>query len=230
MMSLFKGKQTYIMTLAVTDNPRQTDGATCSMKNQTTFAEIDPGEYTSTLRVLTVIVCVLSAKLNALNVNMVSLAHRLISVPSFISLCASTVLCKSLPLYRSILSFSQKWMISMYGVGCVWWCSNMMSPMCMCVWRWTCALVKLEYSVPHVHSGRHFCPDAVILVNPGPGDIKHSVCVLFCKSCLKNNLMLEHSRLLCFSLSTSLLSNSIFFFHSDLYVWFCNIYTFSTVF
>lgn len=48
-----------------------------------------------------------------------------------------------------------------------------------------CVLVEFEHSVPRVHSGRHFCPVVVILINPGPGDIKHSVCVLFRKSCLK---------------------------------------------
>lgn len=48
-----------------------------------------------------------------------------------------------------------------------------------------CVLVEFEHSVPRVHSGRHFCPVTVILINPGPGDIKDSVCVLFRKSCFK---------------------------------------------
>lgn len=51
-------------------------------------------------------------------------------------------------LSQRLLSFSLKWMISMYGGKCVWWCSNMMSPMCTRVCRWACALVDLEYSVP----------------------------------------------------------------------------------
>lgn len=51
-----------------------------------------------------------------------------------------------------------------------------------------CVLVEFEHSVPRVHSGRHFCPVAVILINPGPGDIKDSICVLFRKSCLKKHV------------------------------------------
>lgn len=89
--------------MASADNLRQTDDATCGLKNPRTFLESGPGGYASTL-LLRVIIGVLSAKLNALNVNTVPLARRLISVPSFNSLCASTVLCKSLALYRSVSS------------------------------------------------------------------------------------------------------------------------------
>lgn len=48
-----------------------------------------------------------------------------------------------------------------------------------------CVLVEFEHPVPRVHSGRHVCHVAVILINPGLGDIKDSVCVLFRKSCFK---------------------------------------------
>lgn len=141
---------------------------------------------------------------------MVPLARRLISVPSFISLCASTVLCKCLALYRSISSHFHwnGWLVCMEESvfdGVRTWC-----PRCVRAYVDERVLVDLEYSVPRVHSGRHFCPVAVIPVNPGPGDIKHSVCVLFRKSCLKNMLVLERSFSLFFS--TSPLSNSISLF------------------
>lgn len=64
-------------------------------------------------------------------------------------------------------------------------------PWCVRVCRWMCVLVEFEHSVPRVHSGRHFCPVVVILINPGPGDIKHSVCVLFRKFCLKKQQQID---------------------------------------
>lgn len=89
-----------------------------------------------------------------------------------------------------------------------------------------CVLVEFEHSVPRVHSGRHFCPVVVILINTGPGDIKHSVCVLFRKSCLKKDsgFFLPLHYPMVFLCLTLFVSHSLFVSVSTVYLVFSSFF------